>query len=132
MSINFNEIRVVGSRALVRSIKDEDENMTAGGIALPGKKPREFKNLAVVLAVGGGRRDDNGNLHEFPAKVGDMVIMRDGFGIEPLTINGEDLKIIDDTAVVGVMVNHGNSVEATASTFTVKDQDGKVITQIGM
>lgn len=129
--IKFNEISMVNGRALVRQLNDEEENKLASGIVLPGKKTNEFKNLAVVLSVGGKYLHSSGIEYDFPAYPGDLILMRDGFGIEPLRINGEDFKVLEPQAVVAVLTNRGNTLSATETSITVEDSEGNTIVTIG-
>ena len=130
--IDFTKIQMVGGRALARSLTDEEENKLASGIILPAKKVREFKSLAVILTVGGKYLHSSGLEIPFPADTGDIVILRDGFGIEPLTLNGEEFKVLEPSAVVGKLYSEKpHKVVATDTSITVSDADGNVITTIG-
>lgn len=130
LPITFNALEMVNGRALAYQIKDAQENFTAGGIALPNKKPREFKSVAIVLHTGGKFITASGVEIPFPAATGDIVFLRDGFGIEPISILGEDFKVLEPSAVVG-RIYTGYKVCATDTSITVVDTDGNTVLTIG-
>jgi chaperonin GroES len=91
-------LRPLGDHILVKP--GEAEQMTASGLVLPDtaqKKPREGE----VLAVGPGRRLDNGQRAPMEVSVGDVVIYTQYGGTE-LTVDGEDYVILDEGSVLAV------------------------------
>ncbi|TWG49818.1 MULTISPECIES: co-chaperone GroES [unclassified Aminobacter] len=91
--------RPLHDRILVRRIEAEEK--TAGGIIIPDtakEKPSEGE----VIAVGPGRRDENGKLVELDVKVGDRILFGKWSGTE-IKLNGEDLLIMKESDVMGVI-----------------------------
>lgn len=91
--------RPLHDRILVRRIEAEEK--TAGGIIIPDtakEKPSEGE----VIAVGSGRRDENGKLVELDVKVGDRILFGKWSGTE-IKLNGEDLLIMKESDVMGVI-----------------------------
>ncbi len=79
----------------------EGEEKSAGGIFLPDtakKKPQEGK----VIAVGSGRVQDDGKIKPLSVKVGDVVIYSKYGGTE-VTIEGEDLVLLDEDQIYAVV-----------------------------
>lgn len=98
MSIN---IRPLGDRVVVR--RSEQEEKTAGGIVLPDtakEKPME----AEVLAIGPGRRLDNGDRQAVDVKVGDRILFGKYAGTE-VKINEEELIVLREDDIMGVVQN---------------------------
>ena len=63
------KIKPIGDRVLVKYIEEEEEQ-SRGGIIIPDsakEKPQE----AEVIALGTGKKDDNGKKQAFEVKVGD-------------------------------------------------------------
>jgi chaperonin GroES len=78
----------------------EAEQMTASGLVLPDtaqKKPREGE----VLAVGPGRRLENGQRVAMEVAVGEVVIYTQYGGTE-VTVEGEEYVILDEGSVLAV------------------------------
>jgi chaperonin GroES len=92
-------IRPLHDRVLVRRI--EEDAKSPGGIIIPDtakEKPMEGE----VLAVGGGARDDNGKLVPLDVKKGDRILFGKWSGTE-VTVNGEELVIMRESDVMGVL-----------------------------
>ena len=64
------KIRPLHDRVVVR--RSEEETKTAGGIVLPGSAA-EKPNTGVIVAVGTGRLQDNGEVRPLAVKEGDKV-----------------------------------------------------------
>ena len=93
------KIQPLGQRVLVKRI--EAEQKTAGGIVLPDtakEKPQE----AEVIALGTGGKDEDGKTIEFTVKAGDTVLISKYGGTE-VKIDGEDLLIISETDILGIV-----------------------------
>lgn len=90
----------LGDRVLVERV--ESESKTAGGIIIPDtakEKPMEGK----VIAVGGGLRDDKGNIKPIDVKVGDVVLFAKWGGTE-IKIEGVDYLIMKESDILGIIV----------------------------
>jgi chaperonin GroES len=93
------KIKPLGDRVLVEPI--EEKEVVKGGILIPDsakEKPQEAR----VVALGTGRRDDDGNVIPFEVKVGDIVLTSKYGGSE---VKFEDkeyklLKVDDIQAII--------------------------------
>lgn len=81
--------------------RTQEENRTAGGIIIPDTA-KEKPSQGVVTAVGPGGRDERGTLIPMTLKEGDKVLFSKWSGTE-IKINGEDLLIMKETDVLGVL-----------------------------
>ena len=91
--------RPLHDRVLVRRIEAEEK--TAGGIIIPDsakEKPAE----GVIVAVGDGARDDDGDRIALDVKVDDRVLFGKWSGTE-VTVNGEDLLIMKESDILGII-----------------------------
>ncbi len=91
--------RPLHDRIVVKRI-DADEK-TSGGIIIPDtaqEKPQQGE----VIAVGPGARNERGELVALDVKVGDRVLFGKWSGTE-VKINGEDLLIMKESDVMGVL-----------------------------
>lgn len=82
-----------GDRILVRPIPESDR--TKGGIVIP-ENAKEKPTTGTILAVGPGKRDNNGVVHEVVAQVGDTVVYSKYAGIE-IRVNDEDAVLLRET-----------------------------------
>ncbi|WP_273723734.1 co-chaperone GroES [Bartonella sp. AU18XJBT] len=93
------QFRPLHDRVVVRRV--ESENKTAGGIIIPDtakEKPQEGE----VIAVGNGALDDNGRRVPLEVKTGDRILFGKWSGTE-VKINGEDLLIMKESDIMGIM-----------------------------
>ncbi|MEY4592181.1 MAG: hypothetical protein RIR18_1076 [Pseudomonadota bacterium] len=93
------KIRPLHDRVIVKRL--EAERTTASGIVLPdsaGEKPDQGE----VLAVGPGKRDDNGKQVALDVKVGDRVLFGKYAG-QTVKVDGEELLVLREEDLVGVV-----------------------------
>ena len=94
-----NKIRPLHDRILVKRV--EQEQKTASGIYIPDnaqEKPME----GMIVAVGKGRRDENGKLHELDVKVGDKVLFAKWGGTE-VKLGGVEYLIMKESDVLAIV-----------------------------
>ncbi|MGH7923301.1 MAG: co-chaperone GroES [Candidatus Binatus sp.] len=92
-------LRPLGDRILVKRVKEEER--TKGGIIIPDtakEKPQEGK----VVAVGKGKRDDDGKLIPIEVKAGDKILFGKYSGSE-FKLEGEDLLILREDDILGII-----------------------------
>ncbi len=93
------KFRPLHDRVVVRRVDSEEK--TAGGIILPDtaqEKPSEGE----IVAIGSGARDEAGKLVPLDVAKGDIVLFGKWSGTE-IKINGEDLLIMKESDIMGVM-----------------------------
>jgi chaperonin GroES len=87
-------------RVLVKLSESSSEEKTAGGLYIPSSiKPRA--NSGTVIAVGAGRRDNNGNPVKMALSVGDKVLLPEYAGLEVDLPEGKFLLFLQDE-ILGV------------------------------
>ena len=79
----------------------ESEETTASGLVIPDTA-KEKPQQGEVLAVGAGRRGDNGDLIPMDVSVGDVVVYSKYGGTE-IASNGEDLLILNARDVLAIV-----------------------------
>jgi chaperonin GroES len=92
-------IRPLGDRVLVKPL--EEKEISKGGIIIPDSakaKPQE----AQVVALGTGKRDDDGKLIEFTVKIGDKVLVSKYGGTE-VKVEGESYTIMREDDILGII-----------------------------
>jgi len=94
------KFRPLHDRILVKRTEDS-EKTTAGGIIIPDtakEKPQEGE----VIAVGNGKRVDNGDVQPMDVKVGDRILFGKYSGSE-IKIDGQEHLILREDEVLGVL-----------------------------
>jgi chaperonin GroES len=92
-------VKPLGDRVLVHPV--EQEEVKKGGIIIPDtakEKPQEGK----VVAVGPGKKDDNGKVIHLDVKKGDRVLYSKYGGTE-IKIDGKDYLIMREDDILGVL-----------------------------
>ena len=92
-------IKPLADRVLVRPI--EEKEVKKGGIIIPDtakEKPQEGE----VVALGTGKRDEDGKLIEFTVKKGDKVLISKYGGTE-VKIDGESYLIMREDDILGII-----------------------------
>lgn len=92
-------IRPLQDRVVVRRM--EEETTTAGGIVLPGsaaEKPAQGE----VLAVGPGKRQENGKVQPVDVEVGDIIVFGK-YSSNTVKIGDEELLILNESEIFGVI-----------------------------
>jgi len=93
-------IRPLYDRIVVKRLDSQDEK-TAGGLIIPDsakEKPQEGQ----VVAVGKGKRLEDGKLVTLDVQVGDRILFGKYSGSE-IKIDGQELMIMREDEVLGVL-----------------------------
>jgi chaperonin GroES len=93
------KIKPLGDRILIKPSPAEDK--TKGGIILPDTA-KEKPVVGEVVAVGPGRKSDEGKLISLDIKVGDKVLYGKYSGTET-TIDGKEYLIMRESDVFAVV-----------------------------
>ena len=93
------KLRPLHDKVLVK--RTEEAETTAGGIVLPGSAA-EKPSQGEVIAVGPGKRQDNGELIAPDVKAGDLVIFGQ-YGGNEVKIDGEEYLILSEGDIFGVI-----------------------------
>lgn len=92
-------IKPLADRVVVKA--SDEPQKTKGGIVLPDtakEKPQEGK----IVAVGEGKKNDDGKVVALSLKVGDKVLYGKYSGTE-ITVDGEEYLIIKEDDVLAVV-----------------------------
>ena len=93
------KLRPLHDKVLVK--RTDEEETSAGGIVLPGSAA-EKPSQGEVIAVGPGKRQDNGELIAPDVKAGDLVIFGQ-YGGNEVKIDGEEYLILNEGDIFGVI-----------------------------
>jgi chaperonin GroES len=96
---NRMNIRPLQDRVVVRRL--EEETKSAGGIVIPGSAA-EKPSQGEVLAVGTGKKLDNGSVQAVDLNVGDKVLFGQYAG-STVKVDGEELLVMSESEVFGVI-----------------------------
>ena len=92
-------IRPLHDRVILKRM--EEETTSAGGIVIPdtaAEKPMRGE----IMAIGNGKRLENGEVVPLDVKVGDTVLFGKYSGTE-VKVNGQDLLVMREEDIMGVI-----------------------------
>lgn len=92
-------LKPLGNRVVVEPI--EQEEVTAGGIVLP-ETAKEKPQQGVILAIGPGARDENGDRIAMDVAVGDKVLYAKYSGTE-IKVEGKKLLILREDDILAII-----------------------------
>jgi len=93
------KFRPLQDRILIKRIENEEK--TAGGIIIPDaakEKPQEGK----VVAVGNGKKMDDGNVVPMDVKKGDLILFGKYSGSE-IKLDGKEHLILREDEILGIL-----------------------------
>ena len=93
------KLRPLQDRVVVK--RKDEETTSAGGIVLPGsatEKPQQGE----VVAVGPGKKTNDGNIVPIDLKVGDHVVFGQ-YGGNTVKIDGDEYLILNENEIFGVV-----------------------------
>ena len=93
------KIRPLHDRVIVKRL--EEERKTASGIVIPDTAA-EKPDQGEIMAVGPGKRDDNGKHIALDVKVGDKVLFGKYAG-QTVKVQGEELLVMREEDIMGVV-----------------------------
>ena len=92
-------VRPLQDRVIVKRIEEEDTS--PGGIIIPDTA-KEKPQQGEVIAVGPGKRDEDGRLQALDVKPGDRVLFGKYAGTE-IKLDGEERLIMREDDILGVI-----------------------------
>ena len=92
-------LRPLADRVIVKRV--ENETKTASGIVIPDSAA-EKPDQGEVLAVGPGKRDDNGKQIALDVKVGDRVLFGKYAG-QAVKVDGQEVLVMREEDIMGVL-----------------------------
>ena len=96
------KIRPLQDRVIVKRL--DEEKKTASGIVIPDTAA-EKPDQGEVVAVGKGKKDDNGKLIALDVKPGDKVLFGKYSG-QTVKVKGDELLVMREEDIMGVIEGH--------------------------
>ena len=93
------KLRPMQDRIIVKRV--EEETVTAGGIYIP-ETAKEKPMKGEIVAVGNGKKTEDGKVIPLDVKVGEKVLFGKYSGTE-IKIEGEEFLIMREDDILGVM-----------------------------
>lgn len=91
----------LGDRVMVKPVEDTDVR-SPSGIIIPDSSKKEKPSRGKVVAVGEGRRTDDGTLVPLRVSIGDTV-MFSKYGFDELTIGDTEYFIVSEASILAII-----------------------------
>jgi len=80
----------------------EDETTTESGIVIPDTADKERPMKGRVVAVGEGKRDDDGKLIPMSVKIGDVVLFKK-YGPDEIEVDGKTYLVGEESDILAII-----------------------------
>ena len=96
-------IQPLGDRVLVRPLSPEETGKTTSfGIIIPETVDKEKPEQGAVVAVGLGKRSDDGKLLPLSVKVGDRILFSK-YGYDEVKVGGVEYYMVSESNILAVL-----------------------------
>ena len=92
-------LKPIGNRVLVQRI--EAAETLKGGIILPDSAKKK-QETAKVIAIGSGKKLDDGKILPIPVNVGDVILM-DKYSGQEVTVDDEEFMILKADDIIAII-----------------------------
>jgi chaperonin GroES len=99
VSLSVSTVRPLGDRVFIKVSASEEK--TAGGIFLPDAA-KEKPQVGEIVAVGPGKRSDDGSRQEIEVKVGDKVLYSKYAGTD-IKLGAEEYVLLSEKDILAVV-----------------------------
>jgi chaperonin GroES len=93
-------IQPLHGKVLIKPLSEKD--VTASGIVLPDSANKEKPIEGEVIAVGTGKRMDNGTIAPITVKVGDKVLFTK-YAPDEVEVDGVEYLVIDEDKILAIV-----------------------------
>lgn len=94
------KIEPLHDKVVIKPLKQEE--ITASGIVLPDTADKEKPMQGEVIAVGPGKRLDNGQVAPMTVKVGDRVLFTK-YAPDEVEIDDMEYLVVDEDKILGIV-----------------------------
>jgi chaperonin GroES len=94
-------LRPLANRVVAKRL--EEKETIKGGIIIPDSA-KQKQETALIVAVGEGKRTDDGKVIPMGVKVGDVVLM-DKYSFQEVTLDDEEFIIVKAEDIIAIVEN---------------------------
>ena len=97
-------IKPLGDRVVLRRLTDEETGTkSASGIIIPDTVSKEKPEQGIIVAVGEGRWDEDGEKRiPMDVKIGDRVVFSK-YGFDEVKVGAEELYVISASSILAIL-----------------------------
>jgi chaperonin GroES len=104
--VEVSPIKPLGDKVIVRPLTDNEAGtISASGIIIPDTAKKEKPEQGIVIAVGLGKWDEDGEKRiPLEVKVGDRVVFSK-YGYDEIKIENKEYFIVSENSILGIINN---------------------------
>lgn len=97
-------IKPLADRAIVRPLTDEEAGtVSASGIIIPDSAKKEKPEQGIVVAVGAGKWDEDGEKRiPMEVKVGDKIVFSK-YGYDEVKVDDKEYFIVSESSILAIL-----------------------------
>lgn len=97
-------IKPLADRAIVRPLTDEEAGtVSASGIIIPDSAKKEKPEQGIVVAVGAGKWDEDGEKRiPMEVKVGDKIVFSK-YGFDEVKVDDKEYFIVSESSILAIL-----------------------------
>lgn len=99
VSLSVSTVKPLGDRVFLKVSASEEK--TAGGILLPDSA-KEKPQVGEIVAVGAGKRNDDGSRQEMEVKIGDKVLYSKYAGTD-IKLGNEEFVLLAEKDILAIV-----------------------------
>ena len=96
----MTNIKPISNHVFIEPV--EEDKTTESGIVIPDTADKEKPMKGKVIAVGEGKRDENGKLIPMSVKVGDVVLFKK-YGPDEIEVDGKEYLVGEETDILAII-----------------------------
>lgn len=96
-------LKPLGDRVIIEPIEKKEGGKTKTGLYLPGTMDNEGPEQGVIIAVGPGKRFDDGTIVPVQVKKGDTVIFHKSYGSKEIKAGDKEYLIVREEDILAVV-----------------------------
>ncbi len=94
------QIKPLGDRVLIEPMKAEEK--TSGGIFLPDTAEKDKSEQGMVIAVGDGKKTDDGKIVPVSVRAGQKVLFTK-YGPQEIKVDGKEYLIASESDILAIL-----------------------------
>ena len=94
-------IKPLSDHILIEPLKGEEK--TKSGILLPDTAQKQGPEQGSVVAVGPGKKNEDGRVIPIEVKPGQKVLFNKGYGLEEIKIDGKEYLIVKEEDILAII-----------------------------
>jgi chaperonin GroES len=99
VSLSVSTVKPLGDRVFLKVSASEEK--TAGGILLPDSA-KEKPQIGEIVAIGAGKRNDDGSRQEMEVKIGDKVLYSKYVGTD-IKLGSEEYVLLAEKDILAIV-----------------------------